>query len=493
MVVVLLITLFTTRIVLHGLGVVDYGVYNVVCGFVVMFGFLNTSMSNGIQRFMNYELSKNGIQSANRVFCNAIFIQASLAFIVVVIVEPIGIWYLNNKMVIPEDRLYAAGWIFQFAVLNFVVGIMKAPFSAAVTAHERMDFYAIMSILKAVLDLAIAFIIINIQTDKLIIYGLLMSCVFITDLLIFVCYCKMNFEECHLRKAFDVNLFKKMLGFSGWNLFGSLAGVAENHGINLILNFFFGPVVNAARGIATQVNGGISAFVSNITMPVRPQVIHSFAVGNLKRTMNLTYTISKMSCFFLFMLAIPISLEIDYVLKIWLGDNVPDYASIFTILVLMDAIVHNLSSAASTVVHASGIMRNYQLWGSSFKLLAIPITIIILKIYERPELALLIVLLCDVFSHTACLFVMKRIVSLSLREYFSKVIIPILIVLIISLCLITPLHCFLSEGFERLVIVAICSIVIVFGVCVLCGFNRQEKEVGLQLTKSMLYKLKQNI
>lgn len=490
MVVVLLITLFTTRIVLQGLGVVDYGVYNVVCGFVVMFGFLNTSMSNGIQRFMNYELSKNGIRAANKVFCNALFIQASLAVLVVAIVEPIGIWYLNNKMVIPNNRLYAASWIFQFAVLNFVVGIMKAPFSAVVTAHERMDFYAMLSMLKAVLDLAIAYIIIGIQTDKLIIYGLLMSCVFLIDLLFFVCYCKINFEECRFRKSFDVILFKKMLGFSGWNLFGSVAGVAENHGINLILNFFFGPVVNAARGIATQVNGGISAFVSNITMPVRPQVIHSFAVGNLKRTMNLTYTISKMSCFFLFMLAIPISLEIDFVLKLWLSDNVPDYAGIFTILVLMDAIVHNLSSTASTVVHASGIMRNYQLWGSAFKISAIPITIVILQIYERPELALLIVFLCDVFAHTACLFVMKRIVSLSLREYFSRVIVPIIGVFISSLCLISPFHYFLSEGFERLIIVTFCSIVIVFSMCLLFGISPKEKEVILQLIKSMLHKIK---
>ena len=386
---VLIINLFTTRFVLQALGVVDYGVYNVVGGFVALFAFLNSSMSNGIQRFFNYEYGKNGEAGANKVYCNSLYIQFSLAIFIIIIVEIIGLWYLHNKMVIPADRVVAAEWIFHFSLLSFVLGIMQAPFTAAITAHERLDFYAVISVLDAVLKLGIVFLIYLIPIDRLTTYGVLMSTISLINIIIYYIYCKKNFREIKFTRSFDKGLFKTMMGFSGWNLFGSFSLVAADQGINLVLNYFCGPVVNAARGIAVQVNVAVQAFVTNISMPVRPQVTQSYARGEVSRTMNLTYSVSKISCAIVMVLAIPASLEIDYILNLWLGDNVPEHTSMFTIIVLLTSLVTNLNWATSGVVHATGIMRDYQVYGSLLRITSVPLAFILLKYYSVPELAVL--------------------------------------------------------------------------------------------------------
>ena len=364
MVIVLAISLYTTRAILKILGVEDYGVYSVVCGFATMFSFLNTSLSNGIQRFFNYEFGKNGEEGANKVYCTAVNIQIILAIIILILTESVGLWYLHHKMVIPEGRELAAEWIFQFSIISFLFVIMQAPYTAAVTAHERMDFYAIVSVLDVFLKLGIVLALPLFSSDKLILFGLLFALISVVNFCIYYFYCKKRFKEIKYHRIFDKELFKSMLGFSGWNIFGSLSGVMKETGINLVINFFFGPVVNAARGVANQVNGALQSFVTNITMPVRPQVIQSYAQGNMDRTMHLTYSISKLSCCFLLMMAIPLSFEIDYVLHLWLGDKVPEHAGVFTIFIFMSSIVNNLNSAISGVVHATGIMKDYQLWGS---------------------------------------------------------------------------------------------------------------------------------
>lgn len=489
MVIVLGITLYTTRILLEVLGVVDYGVYNVVCGFVTMFSFLNTSMSNGIQRFFNYEYGKNGENGANKVFCTAVYIQIILSFIIVLIVEIIGLWYLHNKMVLPPDRIVASEWVFQFAMLTFILNIMQAPFSAAVTAHEKFDFYAVISVLDAVLKLCIVFLLKISPTDKLIVYGFLIALISVINLVIYYIYCKRNFGEVRFRRGLDIELFKRMLGFSGWNLFGSLSGVMKEQGINLVINFFFGPVVNAARGVAAQVNSGIQGFVGNILTPVRPQVVQSYARGDVNRALGLTYSISKFSSCFFLMMAIPASLEIDYVLKIWLGNNVPAHTNFFTILVLATTLINILNGATSTVVHATGIMKDYQLWGSLVGISSVPIAFIILKFDAIPEMALLTVLFCTALGHIIGLFIVKRLVGMPIREYYNRVILPIFIVFIFSTILVSPIRIFMGEGVLRFVLVVIFSIVVVFFSLYYIGLQKNERTLFLQLLKSIISKI----
>lgn len=488
MVIVLCITLYTTRVALRMLGVVDYGVYNVVCGFVSMFAFLSTSMSNGIQRYFNFELGRNGEDGANKVYCTAVLIQLIIALIIVLLTESIGLWYLHNKMVIPEDRVGAAEWIFQFSILSFIFVIMQAPYTAAVMAHERMDFYAVVNVLDAILKLGILFLLPYLSFDQLIMYGLLMSSISIINFLLYFIYSKQHFKEITLHRFFDKHQFRSMLVFSGWNLFGSFSGVMKEQGINLVINYFFGPIVNAARGVAAQINAGMQSFVVNITMPVRPQVVQSYARGEINRTMHLTYSISKLSCCFLLMMAIPASLEIDYILRLWLGNNVPEYANTFTIIILFTSLINNLNSATSGVVHATGIMRDYQLWGSLVSMSSVPIAYFLLKIYPIPEIALLCVMICTMLGHYICLFVVKRLVGMHLLDYFREVVWPIILVLVISLIITYPVHKYLESGLFRLCMVTIVGASSVLLALYHLAFNDSERVFISQISKSLFNK-----
>lgn len=478
MVIVLAITLYTSRIILKVLGVEDYGVYNVVAGFVTMFGFFNSSLSNGIQRFYNYELGRNGEEGACRVYNMALLIQVLLAIIIVLPTEVFGLWYLHNKMVIPEGRMFAAEWVFQLSLLTFVLHIIQVPYTAAVMAHERMDFYAVVSVLDVLIKLGVVFVIPLLKSDALILYGVLIAVVALFNLLLYLWYCKRNFTEIKIEKTFRPSLFKEMLSFSGWNVFGTLGHMLKDQGVNLILNFFFGPIVNAARGIANQVNGGLQSFVTNITIPVRPQVVQSYSQGNINRSLNLTYTISKLSCYVLLMMSLPIMLEIDYVLHIWLGDNVPTYTAIFVVIIVLNSFISNLNSAVSGLVHASGKMKVYQLCGGTISLISVVIVYIAMLLWNIPSVALVVLLVLDIIRQIVALVVLRSIVSeFSLMKYFRDVVIPLIAVVLLSMIFPLLAHHFISGGFLRFIIVLFVSILSVVVSAYVVGLNKNEKSI----------------
>lgn len=480
--IVLIITLYTSRVILNVLGVEDYGIYNVVAGFVMMFGFLNSSLSNGIQRFFNYELGKNGAEGANKVYNMALLIQIILVVIVIVPTEIIGTWYLHHKMVIPEERMFAAEWIFQLSLMTLVFNIIQVPYISAVMAHERMDFYAVVSVLDVLIKLGMIFIIPLLNNDALILYGISITLVSLLNFLLYLWYSKRNFKEIKIEKTFQPSLFKEMLSFSGWNLFGTLGQMLKDQGVNLILNFFFGPIVNAARGIAYQVNGGMQSFVSNLTVPVRPQVVQSYSQGNISRSLSLTYTISKLSCFVLLMMSLPIMLEINYVLHIWLGDNVPTHTTVFIEIIVLNSFINNLNSAISGVVHASGKMKVYQLCGGSISLISIVFVYIAMLIYGIPSIALVVLLVLDIIRQFVALVVLKSIViEFSLKTYCREILTPIIIVSLLSLIFPVLVHNLMTEGIIRFSIVLLIS---VFSVCVciyFVGLNTTEKAIIKQL------------
>lgn len=490
MVFVLGLTLYTTRVILNILGVEDYGVYNVVCGFVSMFAFLNTSMSNGIQRFFNFELGKNGVDGASKVFNTALLIQFILAVVIIVLTESIGIWYLHNKMVIPDERVLAAEWIFQLSILSFLFIIMQAPFTAAIMAHERMDFYALVSVLDAVLKLGIVFAIPFLPGDKLIVYAILFALISVFNFIIYGYYCKKQFSEIKFSKQFDKTLFRSMLGFSGWNIFGSISGVMKEQGINLVLNLFFGPVVNAARGVAHQINAGLQSFVANITVPVRPQVVQSYAQGNIDRSMRLTYTISKFSCFLLYMISIPVISEIDYILQIWLGGNIPEHTNSFVIITILISFLNNLNSAISGVVHASGKMKTYQIASSIAVLSAIPLAYIVLKFGASPEMALCMVFISMIASQTVALVVLKTIVKYSIVEYIKKVITPILGVIVSTFWIPVLMHSIFPYGLVRLFLITLLSVIMEIISIFFIGVDMNERKIIINMTNKVFRKLK---
>lgn len=487
MLITLLLTLYITRVMLNILGVQDYGVYNVVCGFVSMFTFLNTSMSNGIQRFFNFELGKNGIESANRVYNSAVITQIMLLSIIVILAETFGVWYMCNKIVIPIDRVVAAHWIYQFSILSFAFIVLQAPYLAAIMAHEKMGYYAAVNLIDVILKLIIALSLPFFGGDRLVLYGILLALISILNYFLYYGYCKKHFQEINLTFLLDYTLFKSMLGFSGWNLFGSFSNMMKEQGINLILNLFFGPIVNAARGVAVQVNGGLQSFVSNLSVSIRPQMVQSYAKGDIELSLNLMFTISKLSCYCLYFVSLPILIDIDYILKIWLRDNVPEHTSTFVIIIAMTSFLNNLNAAVSNLVHATGKMRNYQLFGGICILLSIPATYIALNFGLEPEWALIMAFLSMVLTQIMSLFILRNIIYFSIKKYIQDVIVPFLLVVAISCWIPYIVHSIFAEGFLRLLITGFTSVVCATISIYHVGLKPEERKVLSNIIKRRIY------
>lgn len=475
MVFVLLLGLYTTRVTLKALGVDDFGIYNVVCGFVSMFTFLNASMSNGIQRFFNFELGKNGIDGARKVYVTSLVVQLLLLAVIVLLTETFGLWYLHNKMVIPPDRFVAAQWIFQFSVISFVLIIMQVPFNAAIMAHEHMNYYAFIGVLDAILKLAIVILIPFADTDRLILYGFLLMLISLLNFVLAYVYARSHFEEIRIRPLFNKGLFKSMLSFSGWNIFGTFSNMMREQGLNMILNLFFGPVVNAARGVAYQVSSGLQGFVANVGTAIRPQIVQSYAQGNTTRTINLMHSLSKISILSLYVLAYPILLEIDYVLNLWLGDDVPAYTSSFVIIVVLITFLNNMNGALSAVVHATGKMRKYQLIGSLINLLSLPFAYYALKMGYSPNSVFWISFVFTMFMQTASLFVLRSIIAFSIRRYIQQVLLPFFRVIATSFFIPLLPYYYMEDGFGRFCVVVISSVSFSAVSLYFLGLNKKEK------------------
>lgn len=477
MVFVLFLGLYTTRVTLSALGVDDFGIYNVVGGFVSMFVFLNASMSNGIQRFFNFELGRNGVEGARKVYVTSLIIQLLLLVVILLLTETLGLWYLHNKMVIPAERFGAAQWVFQFSVLSFVLVIMQVPYNAAIMAHERMNFYAFIGILDAILKLLIVLLIPYANYDLLVLYSALIAVVSLLDFTLAYSYAKKNFEEISIKPLFEKGLFKSMLSFSGWNILGTFSNMMREQGLNMILNLFFGPVVNAARGVAYQVTSGLQGFVANISTAIRPQIVQSYAQGNYTRTINLMHSLSKASICFLYIVAYPIVLEIDYVLNLWLGRNVPENTSTFVIIVVLIAFLNNMNAAVSAVVHASGQMKKYQLTGSLITLCSIPFAYYSLFLGGNPESVFWVSFFFTIFMQIASLFILKGIIDFSIMRYARQVLLPFLLLIIFSFVFPLIPHYFMEEGIMRFLVVATVGVLMSSIVFYLVGLNTSEKDI----------------
>lgn len=480
---VLFISLYTSRVVLKTLGIDDFGIYNVVGGFVSMFAFINTSMINGIQRFYNYELGRNGEVALTRVYNTALIIQSLLAILIIILTETIGLWYINNVMVIPSERLVAARWIFQFSIISLVFVIMQVPYSSAVVAHENMGFYAIINILDAILKLAIAIAIPFFSSDKLIVYGFLILLISIINWLLFYSYAKVKYKEIRICKGFNPSQFKEMLSFSGWNLFGSFSGVMKEQGINMILNLFFGPVVNAARGIAYQVNGAMMGFVANINTASRPQLTQSYASGNLDRSIHLMYSMSKIAVVTMALFAVPVIFEVDYILKIWLDTEIPLHTNSFVQLVVINSILLCLNPPVSFLVHATGKMRKFQVVSSLFSLLVLPFSYIMLQQGTEPEYVFVLMIFFTIIGQWICIHILKQLIDFSSADYIKKVLLPLTVFL--ALIPILPLipRLLLDESFFRLVLVCALSVISTGVIGYYLVLNQSEKTSVLLLLK----------
>ena len=423
----MVISLYTSRVVLNTLGVTDYGIYNVVGGVVAMFSILSGSLSAAISRFITYELGTGNLDNLKKVFSSSVTIQVLLAVLIILLAETVGVWFLNMKMNIPEARMFAANWVFQISILTFVVNLVSVPYNASIIAHERMSAFAYISILEVIGKLTITFLIVFSPMDKLVFYAILMCVVALIVRFTYGIYCKKHFEECNYHFILDKDLFKRMFGFAGWNFIGATSAVLRDQGGNVIINLFCGPSVNAARGIAFQVNSAISGFVSNFMTALNPQITKSYAIGNRAYMMTLIFQGARLSFYMLLLLSLPILFNTHYILGLWLN-IVPEHTVSFVQLVLVLAMSESISNPLITVMLATGKIRNYHLVVGGLQMLNFPVSYILLRNGMQPEIVFIVSIVISQCCLAARLFMLRVMIALSVRKYLKKVYINVLAV-----------------------------------------------------------------
>lgn len=334
------VSLYTSRVVLNTLGVEDFGIYNVVGGVVVMFSFLNSSLATATQRFLNYEMGQGNALKLEKVFSIALTGHYLIALSVILLAETIGLWFVSTQLEIPAERMHAALWVYQFSILTLAVSIISVPYNAVIIAHERMKVFAYVSIAEVSLKLTVVFLLVYLSFDKLVLYAFLLLVVAVIVRMIYATYCKRNFTECKYRFIFEKDLFAQMFCFSGWMFTGTLSNLFSSQGVNILINMFFGPIQNAARGIAYQIQGTVNAFVTNFMVAVQPQIVKSYSQGNYSYMYKLVFMASRYSFYLLFLLSLPVLLQTQYLLQLWLK-NVPDYSVLFTQLVVIDLLINS--------------------------------------------------------------------------------------------------------------------------------------------------------
>lgn len=477
MLFVLLITLYTTRVVLNALGVEDYGTYNVVCGFVSLFGFLNTSLSQGIQRFFNYELGRGGNDAVLKVFNTAFIIQLGLIVLLFIILESVGYYWFAYELVLPKGRQDVAWIIFQFSIVSMLINILSTPYAAMIMSYERMNYYALVSVLDAIIKLLVALSLPYISFDKLLYYGILLLVTSVLNFFMYSIYCQRHFTFLKINFHFDRTLFRSMFSFSGWNLLGSLASMVKTHGSNLLLNSFFGVVVNAASGIAAQVSSAIQQFSLNIVIAFKPQLVTSYSQNNTARVQKMMFVMSKVGFLLVFTLAVPVILEIDYILALWLGDTVPKYAATFSQLTIIAMVIGIFNAPVTQVIHATGRMKLYQIVTSMVMCSILPISWFFFKMGYDASSVYWITIFITALNQCFSLGILYSVFNFDYKVYFREVVLPCLLISLFVPVLPWFICQLLPSSFLRLIIICISTGVsnLLLGYYIL--LNKSEKDL----------------
>ena len=489
MLLMMFVTLFTSRVVLDKLGVTDYGIYNVVGGVVAMLGFLNSSMSNAVQRYLSFEIGKNNDKGVNRIFNVSLLAHVGIAAFVFIALEIAGVWYLNTHMNIPTDRMDAANWVLQCSIFTTLFTIVQVPYNAIIISKEQMGIYAYISILEVILKLLVVYMLAIGNFDKLKLYSILVMVVTIGIMMVYRFYCARKYSEAKFRFVKDWYLLKQIVGFASWNMLGELAWVFTGQGVNIILNSFFGPVVNAARGLADQVNGAVNRFVANFQTAVNPQLIKSYASDQLEEMKRLLYRSTRFSYYLLLALSLPIILKMDFVLHLWLKE-VPGYTTGFCQLVLVCSLVSTLSNLLAQVARAYGKIRNYQIVVSVVLFMNFPLSYIVLKMGCSP-LSTMCVNIC---VQGTLLFVRLRLtgkmIQMSYGNFISHVLLPVLVVTVAALIIPLAICFILDNSFVSFVVVSFISFISVCLATYGLGMNVNERQYILKVLSKVIKKIK---
>ena len=484
------VSLITSRIVLETLGIEDFGIYNIVAGVVILFSFLNNAMSNATQRFLNFEIGKNDTVQLKKVFSASVNVHLILAFLILLLAETVGLWLINNKINIPFARISVANWVYQVSIITFLVSIIQVPFNATIIAHEKMSFYAYISILEVTLKFVLVYLLQFLSYDKLKIYSVLICSVSIIILITYVLYCYKKFPTSRYKHFWDKTLYKQLLSFSGWSIFGSLANVGKTQLINILLNIFCGVRVNAAMGITNQVSTAVYNFVSNFQTAFNPQIVKSYASSDKKYFNSLVFQTSKFSYYLTFILALPILINTRLVLELWLK-SVPEYTIQFCQLSIITILIESISGPIWMSVNATGKIKGYQIVMSALVFLNVPISYILLKYNYLPYYILVVNVVICVFSLFTRLAFVKHLVNFPVKQYLKEVVIILMVVTILSIPLPYVTVLLVERNFLGFLITSLTSVLSVGSIIYLFGLKKQEQDL-LKLKFYQFIKSKNN-
>lgn len=469
-----LLALYTSRKILEIIGIEDFGIYNVVGGVTGLLTFLNGSMAVATQRFLTIELGKNDLNAYNRVFCMAYIIHIALAFVILLIAETIGLWFVNHCLNIPDERMVAANWIYQTSIAIMMLSIIQTPYIASLTAHERMGIYAYVGMGESILRLAVVFLLLITSHDKLIVYGFMLLSIQLIAAMVYRGYCVKHFPECKYKWTWNKKLFHSLLGFTSWNLFGTIAWILKDQGNNMLMNIFGNPLINAARGVSYQVSNAVQNLVNGFSTAVNPQLTKNYATDNREGLHKLMMLSSKLSFFLLLFLALPIIIEISYILDLWLVE-VPTYSTLFTRIILVESLCATLGGPMITSLLATGHIKWYQIVVGSVMLLNVPISYLLLYIGFPIETPIIVSLIITSLCFVLRLWFCKYQLTLSIRTYLRSVIVPTFAVAILSSFLPIFASLLMDEGFLRLFITIVISTISVSLCTYFIGLSRKEQ------------------
>ena len=475
MLFMMVIGLYTSRVILDKLGEVDFGIYNVVGGFVTMFSIISGAMTSATQRFLSYEIGKGIDGNVKSVFSTMVYIHLFLAAIILVLGETFGFWFINTQMNFPTDRYIAANWVFHFSLFTFILNVINVPYNGAIIAYEKMSAFAYFSIFDAIMKLVICYVIVMTAIDKLIVYAFLMALIQIASIAMYFFYCRKNFTDCRVGGYYNKAYGKEVFSFVSWNLIGSFAIVAKEQGVNVVLNMFFGPAVNAARGIAYNVLSKVNGFVTNFQTAMNPQIIKSYAAGEREEMFKLVFRGAKFSYLLLLSLSLPIIIEAPLILNLWLKE-VPDYTVIFLRIVLFTSMLSALSNPLIISTHASGRVKEYQIAVGGVSLLTLPFVYIGFKFFSfEPYLALIIVLIFELICHVVRLYMLRLSIEFPMWRFLKDVTIRIFFITLFSV--IPPILIYKTIGVTviRFFFVCFMSIVSTIGFGYYIGFIKEER------------------
>lgn len=486
-ILIMLVSLYTVRVVLETLGAEDYGLYNVVAGIVTMFNFLSGALATASQRYFSFDLGRKDYEQLKKTFSVSFISYILITVIIVLLAESLGLWYVHTRLKINPERVFAARIIYQTSIVSLAFTVMTSPYMAAIIAHEDMSIYAYVSILEVSLKLLLVFLLPILGSDRLIVYGLLMMAVVIINTTVYRTICRKKYEETKAGWIWDRKLFNEIMSFTGWNIFGASSTIFKMQVLNIVLNQFFNPIVVAARSIASQVNNAVSTFSLNFYTAVQPQIIKSYSSDKLEEMFELVYKSSKMTFFLMFVFTLPLYLEMDFVLALWLK-QVPEWAVIFTKLVLIDTLIESMSYPFRAVAQATGKIKLFQFIVGSLRILNFPLSLILISITKNPIFVFYVAIGLSALSFVARILIVRKLVALKISKLLKDVVVPLLFSAAISFLSIWNIRIFLGSGVVKFINTTIISILIW---CILFFFivlTKNEKQKVHNFIKNKLLK-----